>query len=292
VTGLPSRHRTLPRSLLKELIARQYGEDARLVAVKRAPRFGGTVFVVDYMDRQRLIRLLGSVADNGHFTEQSGMDMLHPERLAFSYERLQLLAFAMARRNDRALLLGLGGGAMYRHLKTYLPDCDLTVVDYDEVIIELASTYFHIGWPVLQADAEIVLAEANAAYDVIHVDLYNGGGLAAVEETFWQDCARALRPGGWLAINWAEFADREQVAEEALKVGRHFAGTCFALPRGHGENLVQLASKDETFDLSALEPRLHRLAKERRLPREDRDILERCQVSTSLPAKMRPGQRR
>ncbi len=291
MTSLPPRHRTLSRSLLNELIKRQYGEDARLVAVKRAPRFGGTVFVVDYMERHRLIRLLGSVADDGHFTEQSGMDMLHPERLAFSYERLQLLAFAMARRTDKALLLGLGGGAMYRHLKAYLPDCELTVVELDETIIDIAGAYFRFDWPVLQADAEVVLSDATNAYDVIHVDLYDARGVVSVEETFWQDCARALRSGGWLAVNWAEFADRAQVAEEVRKISRYFAGNCFALPRGYGENLVQLASKDEPFELTDLEPRLHRLAKDCRLPREDRDILERCEVSAVFPVKMRPGQR-
>ena len=53
-------------------------------------------------------------------TEQSSMDLLYPARLVFHYERLMSLAFAMVERPVTALLLGVGGAAMWRFVRAYL----------------------------------------------------------------------------------------------------------------------------------------------------------------------------
>src|SRR5690349_1439898 len=109
--------------MLRQEIEHQYGARCQIQAMRRAPRFGATVFVVDYTRGTRCLRVLGSLAPGGNVVEQSAMDLLHPERLVFGYERLMLAAFALVPEPRTALLLGLGGGAMCRHLAAYLPDC-------------------------------------------------------------------------------------------------------------------------------------------------------------------------
>jgi spermidine synthase len=253
--------------------------------MRRTPRFESSLFVVDFMQGARLTRILGAIGRGGQLTEQSGMDLLHPERLIFLYERLMLLAFALAARPVSALLLGLGGGAMCRHLTAYLPDCALTIVERDASVIDLARRYFHVTQPILQADAQEVVADARGAYDVILADLYDGRGAASVETGFWQDCARALRPGGCLAVNWAAFVDDAVACEEAKKISSAMKRSFFVGPRELSENVVQLALGDGQISLADLATRWRHFAEQHHLPREDRDVLKRCTALAEFPAK-------
>jgi spermidine synthase len=270
--------------MLRQQIAHQYGERCVIQAIRRAPRFGSAVFVVDYTLGARCLRVLGSVGRDGNVTEQSAMDLLHPERLVFGYERLMLAAFALVPAPRTALLLGLGGGAMCRHLAAYLPDCATTVVERDRVIIELARQYFHVDRAVHRGDAAEVVADARGAYDVILVDLYDAKGASVVEPSFWTDCAAALAADGCLAVNWADFVGASRVREETECIRAAFGRSFFIAERGERPNLVQLAPTDRRFRLTQLEARLGRFAQERRLPREDATILRRCAVLTRYPA--------
>ena len=94
------------------------------------------------MRHGRLVRMLGSIDRTGRIMEQSAMDLLRPERLVFGYERLMLAAFALVPEPRSALLLGLGGGAMSRHLAAYLPDCAVTVVEREPVMRAIAAALF------------------------------------------------------------------------------------------------------------------------------------------------------
>ena len=78
--------------MLRERIVEQYGKECRIQQVRRTPRFRSALFVVDLMQGARLTRILGALGKSGQLTEQSGMDMLRPERLVFLYERLMLIA--------------------------------------------------------------------------------------------------------------------------------------------------------------------------------------------------------
>src|SRR5260370_40699819 len=131
------------------------------------------------------------------------MDLLRPELLVFVYERLMLLAFAVVERPVAALLLGLGGGAMCRHLAAYLPDCAVTVVERDGAVIDLARRFFHVTHPIRRGDAQDVVARRAGAYDVVLVHLHDGLGVSGVAPAFSRDCTRALRPSGGPAANSA-----------------------------------------------------------------------------------------
>jgi spermidine synthase len=280
--------------MLRERIIGLYGKGCRIQQVRRTPRFQSSLFVVDLMQGARLTRILGAVDHEGDLTEQSAMDLLHPERLVFLYERLMLLAFALVPRPRAALLLGLGGGAMCRHLSAYLPDCAVTVVERDGAVIDLARRFFRIDRPILAADAQEMVADARGAYDVILADLYDGRGMASFEPSFWRDCAQALTPGGCLAVNWAAFVDDAVSRAEAAAIAKAIGRTFYVGPRQLSENVIQLASLDGRVSLADLAARWRRFALEHRLPREDRDVLKRCTALAQFPAKalLRPRGRR
>jgi predicted O-methyltransferase YrrM len=271
--------------MLRGRIIDQYGEDCRIQQVRRTPRFASSLFVVDFMHGARLTRILGAIGRDGRLTEQSGMDLLQPERLVFIYERLMLLAFAVVEQPRAALLLGLGGGAMCRHLAAYLPECAATVVERDSAVIDLARRFFHISRPIHRGDAQEVVADSIAAYDVVLVDLYDGSGATGVEPGFWRDCTRALRPGGCLAVNWAAFVDDETARQEARRITAAAGRSLFLGRRALTENVVQIAPLGARLTPAALAQRWHRFALAHRLPREDRDVLKRCTIRAEFPLK-------
>ena len=271
--------------MLRERIIEQYGTGCRIQQVRRTPRFRSSLFVVDMMQGARLTRILGAIGAGGRLTEQSGMDLLHPERLVFQYERLMLIALALVAAPRSALLLGLGGGAMCRHLRAYLSGCAVTVVERDPAVVDLARRFFHIDRQILVADAQEIVADARSQYDVILADLYDGRGMESFERGFWRDCARALAPGGCLAVNWAAFVDDDVAREEAGAIAAAFGRPLFVGPRRLSENVVQLASLDATLAPADVAPRWRSFARRHRLPREDRDVLRTCALTAAFPGR-------
>ena len=271
---------------VREMIRQYYGEECRILTVRRSGGTRAFLFVVDAMYRGRQLRTLGTVGRMNEVMEHSAMDLLSPERLVFPYERLMLMSLAIAETPGRALLLGLGGGAMIRHLATHFPDLDVDVVERDRGVIALAREHFHIDRPVTRADGTVVVADAAGEYDVVMVDLYDASGAAPLEPEFWQDCIAALRPGGCLAVNWAGGWTGGEMGTAWQKVGRvapRLERSFFVVERGPRGNIVQFVPASPGFRAASLEARWLAYSSRHALPREDRDILQRCEVRTRFP---------
>jgi spermidine synthase len=195
------------------------------------------------------------------------------------------LAFALVEKPKNALLLGVGGAAMWRFLRAYIPECTPTLVDCDEVVVSVAKRWFYLGQPVVLDTAERFLANSTQKFDVVLVDLYNSGGPADFDPGFWTQCLGALAPGGCLATNWADFASNRKVkpmAESQAELARGQGLDCFYVTRrGFRDNLIQyvpMAARVETLTEAH-----HRFAKARRLPNGGRGILEHCVVTPDFP---------
>ncbi len=271
----------------KSLILDYFGRDARIRLLRRAPTFGAPIFVVDFDRGPRHFRTLGSFGGVAQVTEQSSMDLLYPARLVFHYERLMTLAFAMSERPVTALLLGVGGAAMWRFLRAYLPECAPTLVDSDETIITLARRWFYLNHPVVHDTARRYVAGTTAQFDAILVDLYGPAGPAESDEMFWVRCLDALAPGGCLASNWADFAVNPVVRPmaDALAAVARARGLepIFVTRRGFRDNLAQYVPTAPGNGPEAIGGALDRFAQERRLPDRGRGILENCIVTRHFP---------
>jgi hypothetical protein len=280
---------------LRQLIAEYFGAAARLRILRQTAAFGAPVFVVDFDRGVRHYRTLGSFGpsfgtlnpDAPQVTEQSSMDLLYPAHLVFHYERLMSLAFALCERPVTALLLGVGGAAMWRFLRAYVSECALTLVDADEGVAAIAKRWFYLSQPVAIDTAQRFLAGNTQRFDVVHVDLYDSTGPAPFDETFWARCLDALAPGGCMATNWADFATNRAVRgmAEAQRNVAHARGldTYFVTRRGFRDNLVQYLPTGAERDPAALTSALERFAETRRIPDRGRGILEHCLVSTGFP---------
>ena len=276
---------------MRRLILDYFGSEARIRLLRRAPTFGATVFTVDFDRGSRHVRTLGAFGGVAQVTEQSSMDMLYPARLVFHYERLMSLSLALCRQPIRALLLGVGGAAMWRFLRAYLPDCATTLVDWDETIVAIARRWFYLTQPVVLENAEQFIATTEASYDAILVDLYGPAGPAEIGEPFWRRCLDLLAPGGCLACNWADFSVNPAVrpmteALSAVARSRGLAPT-FVTRRSFRDNLVQyVATAPESWlggDGEAFAGLVDRFAAERHLPDRGRGILDNCIVTNRYP---------
>src|SRR6185437_850457 len=198
----------------RRLIQGYFGPSARIRILRDAPVFDSPVFVVDYDQGARHYRTLGSVggfAGADQITEQSSMDLMYPAQLVFHYERLMSLCFAYVERPITALLLGVGGAAMWRFVRAYLPECAPTLVEADDSVAAIARRWFYLTQTVVIETAERFLAGNTQQFDVVLVDLYDSRGPAPFTEAFWARCIDALAPGGCLATNWADFATNKAV---------------------------------------------------------------------------------
>jgi predicted O-methyltransferase YrrM len=275
----------------RRLIHDYFGRDAHIRILREAPVFDAPVFVVDFDRGLRHYRTLGSVggfASTIQITEQSSMDLMYPAHLVFHYERLMSLAFALVERPVTALLLGVGGAAMWRFVRAYLPECATTLVDSDEDVVAVARRWFYLSQPVTLDDAGRYLAGTRHQFDVILVDLYDAHGpAAATDAAFWMRCLDALAPGGCLATNWADFASNRKVkpiAELQQEVARaRGLDCCFATRRGFQDNLVQYLPTGQMRGIDALKPAHDRFARERRLPDRGRGTLEDCLITSAFP---------
>jgi len=182
--------------------------------------------------------------------------------------------------------LGLGGGAMCRHLQAYLPDCALSIVERDGAVLDLARRFFRINRAIVAGDAQEIVADRRGEFSVVLADLYDGRGMESFEPDFWKDCRKALAPGGCLAVNWAAFVEDATARQEAKAIRNAFGGRAIFLgPRALSENVVQLASLNRKLDIADLARCWREFCAEHRLPREDRDVLQRCTILGEFPAK-------
>lgn len=272
----------------RALVLDYFGSEARIRVMRRAETFGAPIFVVDFDRGPRHFRTLGSFGAGAQVTEQSSMDLLYPARLVFHYERLMSLALGMSRQSVNALLLGVGGAAMWRFIRAYLPDCSPTLVDADETVVAAARRWFYLKQqPVVIDTAQRFLAGAAPCYDVVLVDLYDAAGPADSGEAFWTRCLDALMPGGCLAINWADFAVNPKVRPmaDSLSAAAHARGLepIFVTRRGFRDNLVQYVPTEPGIEAQGITGILERFVEQRHIPDRGRGILENCIVGTRFP---------
>jgi predicted O-methyltransferase YrrM len=170
-----------------------------------------------------------------------------PDRSVFEYPGLMLTALALAP-GRRILLLGLGGGYLPGLFARFLPERELTVVEVDPLVAELAGTYFDFApGPnvrlVLADGRDFLTCQPPAAFDQIWLDAFSGdyvppplSGLA-----FLELCRDRLAPGGLLAQNLHQ--SRPGAFQDQLKTTEAAFGPFLALDGHRCGNAVVMARR-------------------------------------------------
>ncbi len=161
------------------------------------------------------IRTLAFVQDGGTRWPQTVMDLSAPQRPAMKYLRAFVLPLAYVPRASRALVVGLGGGALVALLRRHWPGLHVTAVEIDPEVVHLAREYFGVApdehTDVVAADGEAFIRRDTGTYDVIFMDVFLEPSAPGTDSSgvprhlatvaFLQTLRARLAPGGVVAFN-------------------------------------------------------------------------------------------
>jgi spermidine synthase len=175
-------------------------------------RFEDLDFTVPFVVRKDGVQSL-------HFTTgetQSRMRADRPDELQVDYTRT-MMGFLLLQPEPREIvMIGLGGGSMAKFCHAHLPSARLTAVENNPGVIALRGE-FEIPpdderLRVIAGDGAVFVRERRGGVDVLLVDGFGQEGQppSLCSQAFYDDCRRALDPGGVLVVNLhADDADHE-----------------------------------------------------------------------------------
>jgi spermidine synthase len=109
---------------------------------------------------------------------------------------------------EKILLLGAGGGSLIHYLAHYLPESQVTAVEYNAELLEIAQQ--HLNLPGTSARLNYVIDDAREfiqatteKYDLVIIDIFEGGQspLWSLQKPFNQQLQHCLTQQGAVAYN-------------------------------------------------------------------------------------------
>lgn len=122
------------------------------------------------------VRALTFVRDNGQEAVQSRINLKEPQTLTSPYARAMFVSYLYQPAPRRALIVGLGGGAMVRFLTHHDPQLQIDAVEIDPAVVAIADRFFDVrsggNVRVHTADAVAFVESATERYDLILMDAF------------------------------------------------------------------------------------------------------------------------
>ena len=98
--------------------------------------------------------------------------------LPATYARYLSLSTIYPEKIERILVIGLGGGRTSWYLHKHMPDVEITAVELDPDVIDLATKHFGISesenYKIVEKDGRSFLMRDKSKYDIIIIDAYRG----------------------------------------------------------------------------------------------------------------------
>lgn len=123
----------------------------------------------------------------------------------------------------KILVLGLGAGGIIPILNSSYPHCSVTAIEWDPVMIGLASELGYItptNRPkIIEGDAQIIVPNLSDKFDLIIIDLFLGNKAPQMlsNSEFLRSLDSLLAPSGHLIVNVFLAKDLLSVFESAFK---------------------------------------------------------------------------
>ncbi len=152
----------------------------------------------------------------------------------------------------RLLVLGLGGGGSIASTRRTAPSIEIDAVEIDPKVVEAAIRFFALNsgdgrLRIHIADARPWLARHTEKYDLVHVDLYQGGPYIPfylVTMEFFESVRAHMSPDGLLMMNvFDNSRGQELLASSVLTLKRVFPAVV-ALSVGYGNHMLLAFSRE------------------------------------------------
>ncbi len=213
---------------------------------------GGTVWAVD--SPYNLVR----VVRNGNWlllklNDEGGVHTILDERTGWTGHYYDDFALGpMLVPAKRLLVLGLGGGGSIASTRITAPGVEVDAVEIDPRVVEAATRFFGLNLHdgklrTYVADARPWLAGSQNAYDLVHVDLYQGGPyipfyLVTVE--FFQAIRAHMSPFGLLMMNLFDVGRKQELLISTVATLERVFPSVAVLSVGHGNRMLLAFSKE------------------------------------------------
>ena len=144
---------------------------------------------------------------NAKYFVESVSDRADPDGLPVTYTRWMTAAATYVDKPRRILEIGLSGGSTGWYMHRTYPDAEVTAVELDPDVMQLASKWFGIrdepGYRTVTSDGRLFLRDDAGGWDLILVDAYRGTFVPyhMLTREFYALAASRLAPGGALAQN-------------------------------------------------------------------------------------------
>ena len=186
-----------------------------------------------------------AVQQNQHFrwlemnnTVQTVMDLTTPYKPVLPHMHGMLLALYYMTNPKSVLELGLGGGAIQRFFGHHFPNCTVTSVELNKQIIHYFHEHFSPNWQtdekhqIINQDAQLAI-QKQSGHDLIFIDLFSANSPPPFlnEQSFYQDCVKALSENGLLVLNLLPIAQIQTIdVEQLITTATGFAPQIYSIP--------------------------------------------------------------
>jgi spermidine synthase len=191
----------------------------------------------------------------GSSPRQSSMLLAEPDKLQLDYVRAMTSWLLFKPTLDEALIIGLGGGSLTKHLLHHFPECRLKAVEYRSSVVKIARSHF--GLPLDPRLKVIIDDGANYVnhrtesqaeqYSLMFIDAFDHEGMAPsiCNHAFFDACKLLLKNDGMLVINLWGGINRPLFQQVAQWLGRTFDWRILFLPvKGRG-NIIGLVFNEK-----------------------------------------------
>lgn len=191
--------------------------------------------------KNRNVRTMLFVRDNGEEVIESSVNLDKPHDLLIDYTKHMFLSYIVKPKQDRVLIIGLGGGAMIHFMKHHEPKAKVDVVEIDPIVVKLADKYFGVRTEgnvnIAVKDGFQYLKDTPNTYDVIYMDAFlkpskdtdeTGVPLKLKTIRFYKDIQKKLTADGLVVFNINPHA---QIQDDVRNIREAFPQTyVFNLP--------------------------------------------------------------
>lgn len=232
------------------------------------------IYVVEQYD----LRCMRFRKRNKSDLSQSCLDLKNPKHLVFNYYKQVMAATFYLEQPKDILIIGLGGGILAKTFHEIYPDANITSVEIDPVVADMAKNHFGYSDEKTQLstvvkDGRIFVkraAKKNKQYDFILLDAYNSDYIPEhlMTQEFLQEAKSLLKKDGLLMANTfsqsklfdhesatyaAVFGTINQLIFDHAKANRLIIASNQTLPtkKQLSEKLEQLTPLLRTYNVSA-----------------------------------------